>query len=168
MPTTPCTSFDSATWLLLLNPISGGGLGLRDRLGIESAIAAHGLRHVSALSEYPGHVVTLVAEAIGRGCRRILIAGGDGSLGEAVNGIFLQQGVAPEQVRLALLPIGTEYPQSTPLMPAWLSVKSSPPFSTRSTWGRVGAAPERAESVTRAIMPNMQPPSVLSLDSTMC
>jgi len=96
--------YDHATWLLLLNPISGCGLGLRDRQRIETAIAAHGLRHVSALSEYPGHVVALVAEAIGRGCRRILIAGGDGSMSEAVNGIFSQQAVAPEQVTLALLP----------------------------------------------------------------
>lgn len=110
MPTTSHTSYtpyDNATWLLLLNPISGCGLGLRDRKRIETAIAAHGLRHVSALSEYPGHVVALVAEAVGRGCRRILIAGGDGSLSEAVNGIFGQQQVAPEQVTLALLPIGT-------------------------------------------------------------
>ena len=105
--TTSCASYDDATWLLLLNPISGSGLGLRDRPRIEQAIAAHGLRHVAALSEYPGHVVALVAEAISRGCRRILVAGGDGSLSEAVNGIFGQQAVAPEQVRLALLPIGT-------------------------------------------------------------
>ena len=100
-------SYDDATWLLLLNPISGCGLGLRHRQHIEAAIAALGLQYVAALSEYPGHVVTLVAEAIVRGCRRILIAGGDGSLSEAVNGIFGQQAVAPELVTLALLPIGT-------------------------------------------------------------
>lgn len=103
----PTTSYDSHTWLLLLNPISGCGLGLRDRAHIEAAIAAHGISYVAALSEYPGHIVALVNEAIVRGCRRILVAGGDGSLSEAVNGIFTQQVVAPGQVTLALLPIGT-------------------------------------------------------------
>jgi len=106
-PRAPGIRGDSATWLLLLNPISGGGVGLRDRARIASAIAAHGMQHVAALSDYPGHIVTLVSEAIGRGCRRILVAGGDGSLSEAVNGIFTQQTVAPDQVTLALLPIGT-------------------------------------------------------------
>jgi len=101
------TYHDRDTWLLLLNPISGGGLGLRDRARIEAAIVAHGMTHGVALSEYPGHNLALVAEAIVRGCRRILVAGGDGSLSEAVNGIFTQQTVAPDQVTLALLPIGT-------------------------------------------------------------
>lgn len=103
----PSTNYDSATWLLLLNPISGGGLGLRDRVRIESAIAARGMQHVAAHSDYPGHIISLVREAIGLGCRRILIAGGDGSLSEAVNGIFTQRAVTADQVALALLPIGT-------------------------------------------------------------
>lgn len=107
MPATSYPSYEDHTWLLLLNPISGCGVGLRDRGHIEAAIAAHGMSHVAALSEYPGHIVALVTEAIDRGCRRILVAGGDGSLSEAVNGIFTQQAVAPDQVTLALLPIGT-------------------------------------------------------------
>lgn len=103
----PTTTYDSDTWLLLLNPISGGGVGLRDRARVESATTAHGMSYVAALSAYPGHIVALVNEAIVRGCRRILVAGGDGSLSEAVNGIFTQQAIAPDQVTLALLPIGT-------------------------------------------------------------
>lgn len=101
------TDYDDQTWLLLLNPISGRGAGLRDRVPIEAAIEAHGMKHAAAVSAYSGHIVTLVKEAIGRGCRRILVAGGDGSLSEAVNGIFTQHSVAAEQVTLALLPIGT-------------------------------------------------------------
>ena len=99
--------FDDDTWLLLVNPISGGGRGVRDRSKIEAALAAHGQRHVAVQSEYPGHAIALVSEAIGRGCRRILVAGGDGSVSEAVNGIFAQRSVAPDAVLLALLPLGT-------------------------------------------------------------
>lgn len=107
MNTIDSTTYDSATWLLLLNPISGGGLGVRNRGRIESTITAHGIRHVAVLSEFPGHIIALVTDAIQRGCRRILVAGGDGSLSEAVNGICAQQTVASDQITLALLPIGT-------------------------------------------------------------
>ncbi|HUW35717.1 MAG TPA: diacylglycerol kinase family protein [Rhodocyclaceae bacterium] len=99
--------FDDDTWLLLVNPISGGGRGVRDRSKIEAALAAHGQRHLAVQSEYPGHAIALVSEAIDQGCRRVLVAGGDGSVSEAVNGIFEQRSAAPEAVLLALLPIGT-------------------------------------------------------------
>ncbi len=99
--------FDDDTWLLLVNPISGGGRGVSDLRRIEAALAAHGQRHIAATSEYSGHAIALVSAAIGRGCRRVLVAGGDGSLSEAVNGIFAQRAVAPEEVLLAALPLGT-------------------------------------------------------------
>ena len=103
----PLPRFDADTWLLLLNPVSGRGSGLRRRAGIEAALAAQGLRCHTQVSEYAGHSVALVRAALAAGCRRLLIAGGDGSVSEAVNGIFSQDQVAPAQVRLALLPIGT-------------------------------------------------------------
>lgn len=99
--------YDSSTWLLVLNPVSGRGAGLRDRERIESILAATGIPFVSEVSQYSGHTVSLVSEAIGHGCRRILIAGGDGSLSEAVNGVFRQTAVPPGELRIALIPVGT-------------------------------------------------------------
>ncbi len=104
MPTNP---FDSSTWLLVLNPVSGRGVGLRDRSRIEAALESVGIHFRSVVSEYHRHTILLVAEAIGNGCRRILVAGGDGSLNEAVNGIFQQVAVPPGEFRIALLPVGT-------------------------------------------------------------
>jgi len=100
-------AFDSGTWLLVLNPVSGRGVGLRDRAKIEAALAAEQLAFVAVVSAHPGHTLTLVADAITRGCRNILVAGGDGSLSEAVNGICAQSVVPPEAIRLALIPVGT-------------------------------------------------------------
>ena len=100
-------AFDSGTWLLVLNPVSGRGVGLRDRAKIEAALAAEQLAFVAVVSAHPGHTLTLVADAITRGCRNVLVAGGDGSLSEAVNGICAQSVVPPEAVRLALIPVGT-------------------------------------------------------------
>ncbi|MBI4997519.1 MAG: diacylglycerol kinase family lipid kinase [Rhodocyclales bacterium] len=95
------------TWLLLLNPVSGGGRGLRQRTRIESAMAARHLSAHTAVSEYAGHTTELVARAIRAGCRRLLVGGGDGSLSEAVNGILAVAEVPSTDVTLALLPVGT-------------------------------------------------------------
>jgi YegS/Rv2252/BmrU family lipid kinase len=99
--------FDSDTWLLVLNPVSGRGAGLRDRRRIEAALDAHGLGHHAMVSGYPGHTTVLVAQAIAAGCRRIVVAGGDGSLSEAANGILGQSAVPAERVALGLVPVGT-------------------------------------------------------------
>ncbi|MBL8492076.1 MAG: diacylglycerol kinase family lipid kinase [Rhodocyclaceae bacterium] len=93
--------------LLVLNPVSGRGRGVRHRQEIEAMLADQGLAFESAVSAYAGHTTVLVADAVRRGCRRVLVAGGDGSLNEAVNGLFGQQAVAPDRVTLALLPVGT-------------------------------------------------------------
>lgn len=99
--------FAAETWLLALNPISGRGRGLAARQRIEARLAARGQRFHTAVSRYPGETADLTAAAVDRGCRRVLVAGGDGSLSEAVNGLFIQQAVPPAAVTLALLPVGT-------------------------------------------------------------
>lgn len=96
-----------ASWLVVANPISGSGKGVRDRALIEAALRAAGLEFVFVISEYHGHSIALVVEAVTQGCRQVLAVGGDGTVNECVNGIFRQQAVAPGQVRLAVLPIGT-------------------------------------------------------------
>lgn len=101
------SDFAPDAWLLLLNPVSGGGRGLRQRAHIESALAARHMRFVTAISNYEGHTSELVAEAIRAGCRRLLVGGGDGSLSEAVNGILAVPEVPGTDVTLALLPVGT-------------------------------------------------------------
>ena len=114
----PCTATGTAAapadplpapepWLLVLNPVSGRGAGLRHRARIERALRAQGIESRSAISEYAGHTEVLVAQAVAGGCRHIVVAGGDGSLSEAANGILRQTGVASHEVRLALVPVGT-------------------------------------------------------------
>jgi YegS/Rv2252/BmrU family lipid kinase len=100
-------SFDSSTWLLVLNPVSGRGAGLRDRKKIESALTSQGISFITVVSEHYGHTADLVSGGIAQGCRHILVAGGDGSLSEAVNGIFAQPDIPPKEIRLALVPVGT-------------------------------------------------------------
>lgn len=103
----PADAFAPDQWLLVLNPISGRGRGTRHRGEIEAMLADEGMAFRTAVSDYAGHTTALVAAAVRAGCRRVLVAGGDGSLNEAVNGLFAGDAVPPDAVRLALLPVGT-------------------------------------------------------------
>ncbi len=94
-------------WLVVLNPVSGRGQALRRQPEIVRLLELHGMRHSVAISRFHGHAIELVSAAVAAGCRRLLIAGGDGSLNEAVNAILAQDKVPPAEILLATLPVGT-------------------------------------------------------------
>lgn len=94
-------------WLVVANPLSGGGRLLRERQKIETVLRGQGIEHEFAVSEYPGHAIALVTQALAQGCRRILAAGGDGTASECANGIFRQQAVSTDEILLGALPAGT-------------------------------------------------------------
>ena len=94
-------------WLVILNPVSGRGQALRHQADIVRLLEQNGMRHSIAVSAFHGHTIELTAQAIAAGCRRLLVAGGDGSLNEAVNGILGQDEIAGTDVLLAALPVGT-------------------------------------------------------------
>ena len=117
-------------WFAVLNPISGGGRGLRHRARIEALLGAAGVPFVLAISEYAGHIIELARLAAREGFRRFIAIGGDGTLNELVNGVFsngrvfsnggassgggtlssggaFSGGLEPsEQLTLALVPVG--------------------------------------------------------------
>ena len=53
----------------------------------DAALKAAGVDFDLSVSEHPDHLVDLAADAIKRGFSTIVIAGGDGSIGETINGI---------------------------------------------------------------------------------
>jgi YegS/Rv2252/BmrU family lipid kinase len=59
------------------------------------------------ISEYPKHTIQITINAISAGHRNLIVAGGDGTLNEAVNGIFLQQACSPEEITIGMIPVGT-------------------------------------------------------------
>ncbi|UCF20971.1 MAG: diacylglycerol kinase family lipid kinase [Gemmatimonadota bacterium] len=73
----------------------------RLRRRIEAALTARGVEYEHAYTNAPGHGPELVAEALARGFRRFLVAGGDGTVREAVTAL------AGSDATLALIPVGT-------------------------------------------------------------
>lgn len=94
-------------WFVILNPHAGSGKGKKDQAEIQHRLSKAGFQYEFAVSEFPKHIIQLTRNAIMQGFRNLIIAGGDGSLNEAVNGIFQQNVCTPEEITIGMIPVGT-------------------------------------------------------------
>jgi YegS/Rv2252/BmrU family lipid kinase len=94
-------------WFVILNPHAGAGRGKKDQAEILKRLTKVKFHYELAVSEFPKHIIQLTIEAIGKGFRNLIIAGGDGSLNEVVNGIFQQSDCSPEEITVGVIPVGT-------------------------------------------------------------
>lgn len=88
---------------LFLNPVAGRGRAGRAIPQISAELDAAGIGHELVRSESVGDLDTKVFDAVSAGADALMVAGGDGSIHEVVNGI-LRSG---RTVRLGVIPIGT-------------------------------------------------------------
>jgi len=88
---------------LFLNPVAGRGRAGRNIRQISDMLDSLGVRHELVQSESVGNLESRVFDSVSAGAERILVAGGDGSIHEVVNGI-LRSG---STVELGVIPIGT-------------------------------------------------------------
>ena len=88
---------------LFVNPTAGRGRAGRRLPEIEQLVASAGLALQIHRSESVGDLERLVGEQVDAGARRVIVAGGDGSVHEAVNGIMTAAGSAS----LGVIPTGT-------------------------------------------------------------
>src|SRR5690606_7250009 len=95
-------------FLLVVNPRAGAGLAHQRLPALRKALEETGARFDVALTEAPRDATRIVREALREGMRGIAVVGGDGTLNEAVNGFFDEEG-APiaEDAWLGPLPCGT-------------------------------------------------------------
>ena len=88
---------------LFLNPVAGRGRAGRTIPQVTRLLDSVGLVHVLVASESVGDLESKVFDAASAGAEKILVAGGDGSIHEVVNGI-LRSG---RPIELGVIPIGT-------------------------------------------------------------
>jgi diacylglycerol kinase (ATP) len=93
---------DEEPIFVVFNPMSGKGRGASFVSPVLAALGGNG-RVEHALTTGPGDEARLAEEAVGRGFRRIVAVGGDGTWSNVANGI-LRTGVP---ARLGLVPGGT-------------------------------------------------------------
>ncbi|HEX6761715.1 MAG TPA: diacylglycerol kinase family protein [Gaiellaceae bacterium] len=87
--------------VFLVNPASDNGRTGRRWAELAHRAARAGLEGESLFSERPGHLIDLARDAVDRGAKLVVAAGGDGTLNEVING------VAERDVDLATIPLGT-------------------------------------------------------------
>jgi diacylglycerol kinase (ATP) len=89
--------------LTIVNPAAAGGRLGREWPRLQQRLEATGLCSEVVFTEAPGHATELASLAAANGAGRILVAGGDGTVCEAAEGLA----ASTHGCELAILPLGT-------------------------------------------------------------
>ncbi|MCX6057958.1 MAG: diacylglycerol kinase family lipid kinase [Chloroflexi bacterium] len=93
---------------ILLNPYSNRWNSKKRWPEAENALCAAGVDFDLSISEHADHLVELAAEAVQQGFTTLIIAGGDGSIGEILNGAARGwDETSPFKITLGVIPLGT-------------------------------------------------------------
>jgi len=94
--------------LFIVNPVSARGATSRMWTGQRKRLAALGLHFDEHVTTREGEATEVTREALNAGINCIVVVGGDGTLGEVVNGYFDRRGnVINSAALIGLLPSGT-------------------------------------------------------------
>lgn len=94
-------------WIVITNPRAGKRKLPQQRKFILSELDKAEISHTFIETEYAGHAIKIARENAEKGFRNFLVLGGDGSISEAINGIFSADIKDTSQVKIALIPRGT-------------------------------------------------------------
>ncbi len=94
-------------WFVIVNPNAGKRIGEKDWLQIARLLTQAGIDYTNVFTDAPNHAVKLAEKYIESGYRKIIVVGGDGTLNEVINGIISQRRFAPDEVMVAMIPVGT-------------------------------------------------------------
>jgi YegS/Rv2252/BmrU family lipid kinase len=89
---------------LIVNPCAGRGKAARLAPDAVARLRGHGVQCEARYTSAPGDATRLVAEALRGGAECVVVAGGDGTVNEAVNGYV---GIARGAQAIGFIPMGT-------------------------------------------------------------
>lgn len=95
------------SWFIVVNPRAGGGKGRVDWPTIEALLKAYEVEFDYAFTEHKHHAVEIAVKSINNGYKKIIAVGGDGTLNEVVNGIFIQKKFSPLEIVVGVIAVGT-------------------------------------------------------------
>lgn len=104
---TDTQAISPAQWLIIVNPNAGSKKGEKEWPKIYKYFQQRGFDFTCVFTEHRDHATQLTIEKIDAGYRNFVVVGGDGTLNEVLNGIFLQQKVTPVDISLGMIPVGT-------------------------------------------------------------
>ena len=93
---------------VILNPYSNRWNAQKRWMDADSALRAAGVDFDLSVSRHTHHIVDLAADAVSKGFTTLIVAGGDGSIGETINGAAREwDGKSPFPVTIGVMPLGT-------------------------------------------------------------
>ena len=99
---------ENSKWLVIVNPKASIGKAGKDWPQIKQILENEGIDFDFLITEYQGHAISLVRDSItGKGYKKIISVGGDGTNNEVVNGIFTQKRFPTEEIMMGIMPVGT-------------------------------------------------------------
>lgn len=97
-------------YYFIVNPRAGSGMTMYKWLPVEKRLEMLGVSFITAMTDHKRHAMELAWDAAGRGYRKIVAVGGDGSLHEVYNGVgrwCFAHGVPMEEFYIGVIPIGS-------------------------------------------------------------
>lgn len=94
-------------WYAIINPQAGSGKGKTDWPQIESLLKANGIDFDFVFTTHKYHSVELAVNAINQGYKKLIAVGGDGTLNEIVNGVFIQAKYPTTEIVIGVIAVGT-------------------------------------------------------------
>jgi len=100
-------SINGFDWLVIVNPNAGRKKGLQDWPDIHSLLSKNNFNFFEVFTERSGHATEIAREYIEQGIKKIIVIGGDGTMNEVINGLFLQSKFPTTSVMLGMITVGT-------------------------------------------------------------
>ncbi|MDZ7743026.1 MAG: diacylglycerol kinase family protein [Bacteroidota bacterium] len=94
-------------WLVVVNPNAGSGKGRKDWPIIRQLLEDKGFIFKDVMTRARFDAIDIAKEQIEKGFRKIIVVGGDGTLNEVVNGIFMQNAVPTNGITIGMITVGT-------------------------------------------------------------
>ena len=94
-------------YLVIVNPISGRGYAEKMIPEIEAGMCNYNLDYELVRTERPWHAAEIVEEAARNGYDVIVLASGDGTANEAINGLMRARAAGFNHSAFSILPVGT-------------------------------------------------------------
>ena len=92
---------------IIVNPTAGDGQAVKRWQGFENDLKKNHIHYSAVITEYKNHATELISQAISSGYNRIGVFGGDGTLNEALQGLFKDDQIKEEAIKLIFLPAGS-------------------------------------------------------------
>ena len=92
---------------IIVNPTAGDGQAEKRWQNFENDLKKNRIHYHAVITEYQNHATELISEAVSSGYNRIGIFGGDGTLNEALQGLFKDNYIISEDVKLIFFPAGS-------------------------------------------------------------